>query len=71
MWGRKITARIYQWNLKVLATEIYKISRGICPRFKSDLVEEFDPTHMFDVNYHPKTRYCVGLDEDGNVKCFN
>ena len=44
---------------------MYKISRGISPRFMQDLVEEFD------TNYHTRSRYDVELDEDGNVKSLN
>ena len=53
---------IHQRNLKVLATEMYKISRGTSPRFMQDLVEDFD------TKYHTWSRNCVELDEDGNVK---
>ena len=56
---------IHQRNLKVLATEMYKISHGISPRFMQDLVEEFD------TKYHTRSRYDVELDEDGNVKSLN
>ena len=52
-------------NLKVLATEIYKISRGISLRFMQDLVE------VFDTKYQTRSRYGVELDKDGNVKSLN
>ena len=44
---------------------MYKISRGISPRFMQDLVEEFD------TKYHTRSRYDVELDEDSNVKSLN
>ena len=56
---------IHQRNLKVLATEMYKISCGISPRFMQDLVEESD------TKYHTRSRYDVELDEDGSVKSLN
>ena len=56
---------IRQRNLKVLATEMYKISRGISPKFMHDLAEKFD------TKYHTRTRYGVELDEGGNVKSLN
>ena len=56
---------IHQRNLKVLATEMYKISHGISPKFMHDLVEEID------TKYHTRSRYGVELDEDGNVKSLN
>ena len=56
---------IHQSNLKVLATEMYKISCGISLSFMQDLVEEFDK------KYHTRSRYDVELDEDGNVKSLN
>ena len=54
-----------QCNLKVLAVEMYYISRGKPPRFMNDLVEELD------TKYHTRSRYGVELNEGGNVKCLN
>ena len=56
---------IHQRNLKVLATEMYKIAHGISPKFMHDLVEEID------TKYHTRSSYGVELDEDGNVKSLN
>ena len=52
---------IHQRNLKVLATEMYKISHGISPKFMHELVEEID------TKYHTRSRYDVELDDDGSV----
>ena len=45
---------IHQCNLKVLAIEMCKISRGRTPRFMQDQVEEFD------TKYHTRSRYVKG-----------
>ena len=44
---------------------MYKMSRGISPRFMKEWVEEFD------TKYHTRSRYGVELDEDGDVKSLN
>ena len=56
---------IHQRNLKVLATEMYKIAHCISPKFMHNLVEEID------TKYHTRSSYGVELDEDGNVKSLN
>ena len=56
---------IHQRNLKVLVTEMYKISHGISPKFTQGLVEDID------TKYHTRSRYGVELDEDGNTKSSN
>ena len=44
---------------------MYKISRGISPKFMHNLVEEYA------TKYHTRSRYGVELNEDSNVKSLN
>ena len=44
---------------------MYKIYRGVSPRFMQDLVEEID------TKYNTISSYGVELDEDGNVRSLN
>ena len=54
---------IHQKNLRVVAVEMYEISRNMSPIFMEDLVTDID------TKYHTRFRCKVELDDNCNATC--